>query len=97
MQNVRNSLLKALVSKIRNIPSNVSQTVCRGRFTGVLWCAAILFKVLYTDTNFLPKCCHKVMVDNAISVIVIVYRPLPRDGGMVENYGASEAGQLRLS
>ena len=30
-------------------------------------CAASLFKVLYTDTNFLPKlrkCCDEVMVDN---------------------------------
>ena len=48
----------------RNIYSDFSQTVRRGRFERVLWCAASLFKVLCTDTNFLPKmrkCCHEII------------------------------------
>ena len=55
--------IKSISLQKRNIYSNVSQTVCRD----VLWYAASLSKVLYTDTNFLPKlrkCCHEVMVNN---------------------------------
>ena len=44
---------------------------CVPRHTGAPWticrCAASAFKVLYVDTNFLPKsrkCCHEVMVNN---------------------------------
>ena len=39
------------------------------------WCAASLFKVLYTDTNFLPKlrkCCHEEMVDNCYKSRVVL-------------------------
>ena len=40
--------------------------MCRGRFAGVPWCAASIFKVLLVDTSFLPKlrkCCHELTVD----------------------------------
>ena len=64
MKNARKFLLKALVSKKRNICSNGFQTVCRGRFASV---PQVFFKVLYTYTKFLSKlrkCCCEVMVDN---------------------------------
>ena len=56
MKNARKFLLKALVSK-------------KEIYTAMFFklCAASLFKVLYTYTNFLSKlrkCCHEVMVDN---------------------------------
>ena len=63
VKNGRKSQLKAFVSKKKDIhhcfSNHVPLTICR--------CAASLFKVLYADTNFLPKLkksCHEVMVDN---------------------------------
>ena len=32
--------------------------------------------------------------DVVVVVVVVVTRPLPRDGGMAEDHGAPEAGQL---
>ena len=54
--------IKSISLQKRNVYSDVSQTVCRGRFERAPWCAASLFNVLCTDTNFLPKlrkCCQK--------------------------------------
>ena len=56
MKNARKFLLKALVSE---------KEIHTAMFLKL--CAASLFKVLYTDANFLPKlrkCCHEGMVDN---------------------------------
>ena len=46
-------------------------TICR--------CAASFFKVLYADTNFLPKlkkCCHEVMADNCYKSRVALHLPV---------------------
>ena len=56
MKSGRKFFLKALVSKTEIYTTMFFKL-----------CAASLFKVLYTYTNFLSKlreCCHEVMVDN---------------------------------
>ena len=47
--------IESISLRKRNLHSNVSQTVCRGRFVRVPWCAASLFKALCTDTSFSAK------------------------------------------
>ena len=63
VKNAGKSLLKAFVSQ-KEIYKAMFLKLCASEI--FRW-AASLFKVLYTNTNFLPKlrkCCHEEMVDN---------------------------------